>query len=311
MWESLSAVARGQQSLFTFDQALEHGLSSSTLSRDLDAGLVERRAPRVYALAGSPRTRRQDLLVHLLAAGERALATADSALGLWVPELELPSVPDILVPRYCGYRTDAASVRRSTDIDLAKPGTIDGIPVVGVARALLDASVGRSANEVLERIGACRRHLPMSIGALVEVAATHGRRGRPGITTFRTALRALRREVTDSEFERMVLRDLRQAGIGEPRHHHVVRIAGEGRIELDIDWPDLLLDLELDGRDHVERVRSARRDRQRDRLLQALGYTVLRYTWDDYVSDRQAMLDEIAWFVERARTGVVASRMRD
>lgn len=311
MWEALAATARRQHSLFTYAQALGHGMSSSALSRHCERGLVERRAPRVYALAGAPVTARQEVLVHVLAAGRHALATADSALGLWCPELELPAQPEIVVPRSCGYRSTDARVRRSSDLELANPGRIDGIPVVGVARALLDAAAGRSTEEVLERVGSCRRHLPLAIGALVDVAETHARRGRPGLATFRAALQHLCREVPDSEFERLVLRDLRRAGIDGARLHHVVRIAGEDPIELDIDFPGVLLDVELDGRDHVERSRVARRDRQRDRLLQAVGYVVLRYTWDDYVGDRTAMIDEIGRFRAGLRTGVGGSRMWD
>ena len=117
---------------------------------------------------------------------------------------------------------------------------------------------------------------------------------------FREALLGLRREVTDSEFERLVVRDLVTAGLPEPRLHHVVRLPGEAPIELDLDWPGVLLDIELDGGDHTERVRRARRDRQRDRLLQTAGYVVARYTWHDYVAQRQAMLAEIAGFLDRA-----------
>lgn len=100
--------------------------------------------------------------------------------------------------------------------------------------------------------------------------------------------------VTDSDFERYVLRDLRRAGICEPVVHHVVRLPGEQPIELDLYWDDAHLDVELDGRDHTARSRTGRRDRQRDRLLQAAGYRVFRYTWDDYVTDVDGMIAQIS-----------------
>ncbi len=282
---ALSMLARSRHGVFTVVQATELGVDASALRRLRATGIVERRAPRVYAMTGAPRTAMQELAVHVFTAGHGALATGDSGLALWCPEVAPPERPEVAVHASRRYRTTAATVRRSSDLELAKPNVLGGIPVVGVARALLDASIDRSVEEVLSRIDACRRHRPISIGALVEVLETHGRRGRPGIATFRRAVASLGRQVPDSDFERLVLRDLRRAGVSPPCLHHVVRPAGEGPIELDLGWPDHLLDVELDGRDHVARSRTARRDRQRDRLLQALGYRVLRYTWSDYVGD--------------------------
>lgn len=297
MLDAISEVARRQHGVVHLDHLRILGASTWWCSRRATDGLLDRRAPGVYALAGAPRTRRQELLVHVLAAGSGALATGDSALGLWCPELELPVRPQVAAPLACGYRPSGATLWHSSDLHLAKPTVIDGIPTVGVVRALLDASRGRTPSQVEGLIDGCRRHLPISVGALVEGVHAHQRRGRPGIATFRRAVVGLRREVTDSEFERLVLRDLARAGLPTPRLHHVVRLPGEDPIELDVDWPGVLLDVELDGRDHVERRRTARRDRQRDRLLQAAGYVVARYTWDDYVSDGAAMIDEIGRFL--------------
>lgn len=291
---ALASLARRQHAAIIYEQALDLGYDSATLTRLCQKGLLDLRSSRIYTLAGAPRTRHQDLVGHVLAAGAGALATADSALGLWCPELELPPVPEIAVAQRCRYRPAGVDVRRSRDLHLAKPTVIDDIPVVGIARALLDAAVGRSVEEVLSRIDACRRHRPVAVGALAEVVHTHARRGRPGIATFRTAVRSLRRVVTDSDFERYVIRDLRQAGISDPLVHHVVRFPGEQPIELDLYWDDALLDVELDGRDHTARARAGRRDRQRDRLLQAAGYRVFRYTWDDYVTDVDGMIAQIA-----------------
>ncbi|HSP04991.1 MAG TPA: type IV toxin-antitoxin system AbiEi family antitoxin domain-containing protein [Acidimicrobiales bacterium] len=301
MLDVVTALAWDQHGAFSTAQAEGRGVARSSLTRRCRDGVLLRRAQGVYALAVAPRTARQDLMVHLLAAGDGAFATDDSALALWCPELVLPAKPVIVVPRSCGYRTRQAIVRRGLDTDRVNPGVVDGIPTVGVARALLDASIGRSPDEVLSRIDACRRHGSLATGALLEVLDQHARRGRPGIVTFRQAVRGLRREVTDSEFERLVIRDLVAAGLPAPRLHHVVRLPGEGPIELDLDWPGLLLDVELDGADHKERARRMARDRKRDRLLQAAGYLVARYTWDDYVADRAGMIAEIVELRAAAR----------
>lgn len=292
-------LAWGQHGAFSVSQAEAHGVTRSWISRSCARGTIVRREPAVYVLAGTPDTARQRHMVQVLAAGDGSMVTADSALGLWCDELELPRLPVVAVPRPCGYRTAAATIWRSSDLDRAKPTVLDGVPSVGVARALLDASVGRSPDAVHRMIESCRRQLPLSPNALVECLRGHARPGRPGIVVFRQALGAMRSVVTDSEFERMVLRDLDAAHVPAPEVHHVVRLPGEDPIEMDAAWPAAKVDLELDGADHIDRKAKARRDRERDRLLQRAGWVVPRYTWDDYIADPDGLVAYVADLVER------------
>lgn len=293
MFDVVFELARHQHGAAAVWQVQPRGVGRSWLTRQCQRGLLSRKAPRVYVVAGAPATRRQELVVQVLSAGPAARATADSALAMWCSELEFPERPEVTVPPACGVRSDAMALRRSADLHLAKPTVLDGIPVVGVARALLDAAADHSVGEVVSRIDACMRNSSLAVGALIETLDHHRRSGRPGITAFQQAIQQLRRTVPDSDFERMVARDLVAAGLPEPRLHHVVRLPGEDPIELDLDWPGVPFDLELDGRDHVERMQQARRDRQRDRLLQDAGYRVHRWLWDDYVADRPGMIASI------------------
>lgn len=299
MLQILFALAWKQHGAFSTSQAEDMGVARSTLSRNCRAGVIVRKAPAVYVIAGTPDTARQRMMVELLAAGPGAKVTEMSGLGLWCPEIELPWKPVIVVPRSCGYKSRNAVIRRSSDLHLANPGVVDGIPVVGVARALLDASAGRTPEAVVGLIDACRRHLTISIGALLEVLRLHSRQGRPGIAVYRQALVLLGATVTKSEFERLVLRDLRAAGAAEPEVNYILCLPGKDPMELDIAWPEVLLDLELDGVDHVARIAKASNDRRRDRVLAAHDWEVPRFMWVDYVTNRDAMIDEILDIYER------------
>lgn len=302
MFQIVAAIAWRQHGAFSTAQAEAAGVSRSWLSRAAAGGTIERRAPGVYVIAGTPRTARQTLMVDVLRAGAGTLVTAEAGLALWCPELELPRRATIATTRTCGVVGSAtATYVRSTDLDLANPGVVDGIPVAGVARCLLDVASERDPDAVIALINACERHLPLSFGALVDVLHTHARSGRPGIASFRAALAQLTRSVPDSEFERFVLRDLSAAGVATPTHHHVIRIPGEAAIELDIGWVPERVDLELDGRDHVTRKRTARRDRQRDRLLIAHDWAVPRYVWDDYLDDPIGLVSYVADLVTSRR----------
>lgn len=299
MLQTVMALAWRQHGAFSVTQAEALGATRSWISRACARGTIVRRAPAVYVLAGTDDTARQRHMVQVLAAGEGSMVTADSSLGFWCDEIELPRLPQVVVPRSCGYRTEAATIWRSSDLHLAKPTVLDGVPSVGIARALLDASMGRTPDAVHRMIESCRRQRPLSPGALVEALRAHARPGRPGIVVYREALRAMRRVVTDSEFERLVLRDLSAAGVPTPEVHHVVRLPGEDPIEMDAAWPGARIDLELDGADHLDRRAKARRDRQRDRLLQRAGWVVPRYTWDDHVADPDGLVAYVGDLVER------------
>lgn len=306
MFDRLISLAWQQQGALTTVQAAGVGVHASSLSRAVSDGRLERRRRSVYALAAAPRTWRQDLVVEVLAAGPGALATGDSGLALWCPEIEPARRPVVAAPVDTSRRSSSSSrVIRSSDLSIAKPGVVDGVPVVGVARALLDSAIDLSTDAVVARINACQRHLPMSYGALVEALHAHAVKGRPGIVTFRAALASMTSEVPDSEFERLVLRDLVRAGVPEPTLHHLVRLPGEDPIELDLAWPQWRIDVELDGRDHFTRMKTARRDRQRDRILGRNGWTIPRFTWADYLADPAGMIEEIADLVESRRFSAV------
>lgn len=299
MFQRICLIAWRQHGAFSTAQAEQAGISRSWLSRAASSGQIDRRGRGVYVITGTPRTIRQDIAVDVLRAGADAIATGDTGLGLWCPELDPPQRHVVAVPAASGHRTGRHTrIIRSVDGDLANRGVVDGIPAASVARCLLDASIDHGPDEIVARISACQRHLPLAFGALIEVLDTHARQGRTGITTFRAALRLLTREVPDSEFERLVLRDLERMGVVPPVVHHLVRLPGEDPIELDAAWVARRIDLELDGRDHLTRMRTARRDRQRDRLLLAAGWVVPRFVWDDYLEDRPGMLAYIAALVD-------------
>lgn len=308
MFHLVAEIAWRQHGAFTTAQAFDVGVSASWLSRAFADGSLRRPRRGVYVLAAAPRTWRQDLVVEVLAAGRGALATGESGLALWCPELTAPRLPVVAVSDSSGRRASSSRrLLRLGDLDLANGGVVDGVPVVSVARALLDASIGIDPDGVVVRINACQRHLPMSFGALVDVLHTHARRGRKGVGSFRRALGLMTREVPDSEFERLVLRDLTRAGVRPPELHHLVRPEDEDPVELDLAWPDVRLDLELDGRDHLARMKTARRDRQRDRILLRMDWGVMRFVWDDYLESPDALVDEVIRIIEQ-RTSSSNSR---
>ena len=82
---------------------------------------------------------------------------------------------------------------------------------------------------------------------------------------------------TQSELEDVVLDLLLRGGFAHPRVNAPLFLAGR-RIVPDFLWPEQRLVIEADGPHHedpFERVA----DRERQRILEAHGYRVLRVTW--------------------------------
>jgi very-short-patch-repair endonuclease len=67
-----------------------------------------------------------------------------------------------------------------------------------------------------------------------------------------------------------------------------------GRLEVDFLWPAQRLVVEVDGfRFHSSRA-TFERDRERDAVLAASGYTVVRVTWRQLVDEPEAVVARIA-----------------
>jgi very-short-patch-repair endonuclease len=101
-------------------------------------------------------------------------------------------------------------------------------------------------------------------------------------------------EPTRSELERALLPALKRAQLPAPLvNHHVL-----GR-EVDFYWPEQNLIAETDGwRTHGHR-RAFEDDRARDAMLQAHGYTVVRFTWRQVLHETLLVTVRIAQLLAR------------
>ena len=109
-----------------------------------------------------------------------------------------------------------------------------------------------------------------------------------------------RGEVTDSDFELLVLSSMVERGLAEPVLHFKVFDGDRFVAEVDLAYPDLRIAIELDGRVHLqEDVWERDQPRQNDLVL--LGWTVLRFSWARFVKDPDRVIAEIRAAVAAAR----------
>jgi len=174
--------------------------------------------------------------------------------------------------------------------------TIDGIPVTGPARTLLDLATVEG-EDVVERCldDALRRRL-VSLKFLERWLADPRRKRHRGAPVLQRLV-AARATIgaTESPLETQVLRLLRNAGLPTPMLQYIVRDGGRFIARLDFAYPDDRVAIEADGFQY-DRVQEFDDERARGNEIEALGWHVLRITSKHLQQDPDVV---VAW-VRRA-----------
>ena len=270
------------------------GGNAAAIDYRLRTGRWEVADQGVYRLVGPPPTWRTSLLAPILSAGPGARASHYAAAALHGLPGFPETVPELTIPRGRGRRRPHLRVHTSTDLDRSTLVVVDAIPVTDVARTMLDLARTLSDRRLARAIENARRTKLTNWEQLIGTLARHARRGRPGVRRLRRviAANAHREEITDSDFELLVLALLLEAGLPEPELHHRVMDGERFVAEVDLAYPALRIAIELDGRVHLdEEVRELDLPRQNDLLLS--GWIVLRFTWRRFQQRPDSIVAEV------------------
>lgn len=239
----------------------------SAINRARANGDLIQLLPGTYAAANTPAT----LIPALLDWDPNAiLIGAAAAKALWWPDLQLATIDAFTARR---LRREVPGLQLTTgqvhpELVTSRNGAQVQIP----AASTLDLArcVGPTAiDEAFRR----RATKPAELEWALKLMP-----GRPGNTDLAAYLKASRDEPW-SAFERQAHADLRRAGITGWKANYRIELNGTFAF-LDIAFPGPKLDVELDGwRYHSDRE-SFIRDRKRDVLLHAAGWTPLRFTME-------------------------------
>jgi very-short-patch-repair endonuclease len=104
----------------------------------------------------------------------------------------------------------------------------------------------------------------------------------------------------------MLLDVIRQYGLPMPVRNYVVKVEGVPVAELDLAYPDNVVDLEAQGSKWHSTRRQVKRDVERRAILEALGWDVQLFDWDLVVH----WPDQAAAQIEAALCGSTAAIRR-
>ena len=229
----------------------------------------------------------------LLAAGEGAVLSHTSAarrLGLDVPRDESVQIT-VVASRKTKVR--GARVWRSRNLSSRDVTNRGGLRLTNLARTMIDLAWVLDDGWLRACFDSAVRQNRAIVSWLWRALSNHGP-GRRGIGRLRTLLQEYRRtdEVPDSALESLALELAGRTG-HKPQLHYNVLNGAHHVAEVDLAWPKLRLGVECDGWKHHGTRAAFVRDRARDRALFNLGWSVLRYSWDDVVHNPDVFLDEL------------------
>jgi very-short-patch-repair endonuclease len=288
-------LAARQHGVISRDQLHKLGTSDSAIAHAIRTGRLHRVFRGTFALTPQI-SRRGRLSAAVLACGKGAVISHRSAgapLGLLSDE---PSVIDVIPPQEQGRQIDGIRFHRVRAPRRDEVGTVDGIPCTSPARTLVDlaGAVGDwKLRSCFER--AAQKRL-LDIPA-IEASMDPGRRGnkslRKLIDEWRRAAPVAKKGKLKSPLEAKVLPLALRRDLPTPLLNAPVEIAN-GRIEVDLLWPDHRLVVEADSRDFHVTDLAFERDRWRDRELFRVGYNTLRVTHQQAERETTAVVEAIA-----------------
>jgi hypothetical protein len=255
-------------------QLLAAGLDRRAVSRWVSSGRLHRVYQGVYALGHRGLSREGRWLAGVFAAGDGAALSHLCAAALWdVREIRTDFVT-VIAPKRRSPK-GPLRVHECRNLDPLDVTTRRGIPVTTVARTLVDLTDVLTPHQLANVIHEADFVSRFSLTATREAMARANGRHHLDVLEQALALNAVGSAGTKSGNEDAFLRLPPLAGVPTPLAN--TKVLG---LEVDFLWPDHRLTVEVDGPGH-RRTRTKREDAERDRVLKAAGYTVLRFTDED------------------------------
>ncbi|MCW3010098.1 MAG: hypothetical protein JWO90_502 [Solirubrobacterales bacterium] len=276
----IAALAAAQHGVVHRAQLLRAGLTSRRIALRLEHGLLVPLFRGVYAFGHAQLRGRGHLLAATWSGGSDAKLCDLAAAHLHDLRSSSAARVDVLRPRRApwtpqpGVRAHISTTLRPQDVVV-----VDGIPVTSIARTVVDLAArhpARLVERVLDEMVALRVYDQMALDEQLR---------RPYVRGTRQLGAILRAHVpgttaTKLELEELLLGVCDAHGLPRPRCNDWV--AG---LEVDARWPRTPVVAELDSvRFHSSRA-AFERDREKQNLLVAAGFVVLRFTWRQLTED--------------------------
>lgn len=265
--------------VITRSEALALGMTSSTLGRRVDEGILIRLSYGVFALPGSTLALAPTLTAACRKLG--AVVSHQSAATLHDLARFPSSCPTVSVAHRRTHLFEGAEVHQLTDLIDEHIVQINGLPVTTPERTVIDlAAVLRPGRlEYLLDNGIASGKIDLD--RLAEIFSSVGRRGKPGTARLRKSLerRVTGPQPTATELEIRLMDLIRRAGLPNPTSQFRAPWLKPINGRVDFAYEDHRLLIEGDSRRWHTLLNSFEVDRERDNAATLAGWRTLRFTW--------------------------------
>lgn len=298
----IDQLAQSQHGLVTSDQATK-ALGPGRKDRWVGEGRLVSVQPRVFRVMGAPQTWHQSVLAAALAAD--AVVSHRSAAEVW-GLIQPAGYVDVSVrPDRQPILRPPAILHRVLDLHPELAVERNGLRVTDPVRTVIDLGLVSPKWAVRDALSRGLTTRLLTVADVDRLRDALGRKGRNGAGVMRAVLeeRLLMTSPEESVLEARFMGLLRRHDLPRPAFQHEVWHAGRFVARVDAAYPELLLAIEVDGYSAHSAPDVFQRDRTRQNRLVALGWTVLRFTWDDVVNRP----DEVAAAIRQARARLAAA----
>ena len=266
---AIAELARRQHGVVARRQLVWLGYSRHEIDRRIASGMFHHVHLGVYAVGHRRLTREGRWFAAVLAAGDEAVLSHESAAALWQlrdKERDIEVTTPTQRRKRRGVRMHQ-SVLAPSDIT-----TRHGIPVTTPIRTLRDLAQTLKPDALQQAIRQAEYHRLASTTSLAK--AVHAR------PKLREALEKadLGKGPTREGVEQRFRRFIRDHDLPKPTKFNASREVGGRRVEVDVLWRNQRLIVELDGRAAHTTTDAFHEDRARDQELAAAGFRVIRIT---------------------------------
>lgn len=301
-------IAHRHGGVITAAQAVPCGASRATMASLARAGILVRRHPDVYAVAGTEGDHAvacRAALASLATRRATAGAVVSHTSAAWLQGLipRPPAVVHVTVATAHPLSPAGVAVHRCVTPPPGRPW--QGIRCTDPALTLVDLAVTAEPTDLDAAVDLALAKRIVRVGDLMTAAQSTRRRGAA----------RLRRSLEDhgyvgaptpSVLEARTNRLIRRAGLPTPRAEVVAGPDAEYR--LDYAFPDRRLAFEVSGYAWHHSPQQMGRDLARHRRLVLTGWTVVSFTWTDVVERPEQVTADVRALA--ATSPPIASRSR-